>query len=571
MSRCSRFPSSHRPRLPPPPREPRAKLLSVDADPSSVLAGESTEATVRVKSVRGRGELQSRSLLFRLGDPGSDVLASETIPQLQPNHSATVEVDVPIPPGAHGDTPLFACRAKVEDPEECARAKRKTPITVLAPAELEISPANHAFGTHATSTSSANRTFTATNTGDVPTGVLTSGLAGSNPTQFTKSADGCAGAPLGAGASCTLDVAFSPTSTGLLSAEVRVENGPGDTASASLTGTGANPATLAISPSPHDFGARVMGTTSPAQQFTVTNTGGVPSGTIATSIGGDDPDQFTKSSDLCHNQTLGPGGSCTLDVAFAPTSRGGLSASVQASATPGGAASAALSGVGQAPANLQLTPASHDFGNVLQGTNSHPKQFTLTNTGDQAASITSYNVSSVPTRFGIGNITCGFTLPGGDSCTIDVVFGTAASDTGAFTGTLNVTATVGGSQNASLSGTAVTTAASLTITPPNFQSDTGLGEGAQQSIPLTLRNTGAADTGPVTYGHNVVFGNVVASHVFEPPLGGIPGCGSVIRGGEECVVYLGLRALAGGAPDWEATLNASASPGGSVTGTWTGP
>ena len=175
---------------------PRAKLLSVDADPSSVLAGESTEATVRVKSVRGRGELQSRSLLFRLGDPGSDVLASETIPQLQPNHSATVEVDVPIPPGAHGDTPLFACRAKVEDPEECARAKRKTPITVLAPAELEISPANHAFGTHATSTSSANRTFTATNTGDVPTGVLTSGLAGSNPTQFTKSADGCAGAPL---------------------------------------------------------------------------------------------------------------------------------------------------------------------------------------------------------------------------------------------------------------------------------------------------------------------------------------------------------------------------------------
>ena len=45
--------------------------------------------------------------------------------------------------------------------------------------------------------------------------------------------------------------------------------------------------------------------TTPAQTFTVTNTGGVATGTIATSVTGTDPGQFPKSADNCNGQTLG--------------------------------------------------------------------------------------------------------------------------------------------------------------------------------------------------------------------------------------------------------------------------
>ena len=154
----------------------------------------------------------------------------------------------------------------------------------------------------------------------VPSGTIATSVAGADAGQFTKSADNCNGQTLAPGASCTVDAAFAPTAVGAKAASLQASACPGGTARRRLRGTGATPANLTIAPTPHDFGTHATRPTSPAQTFTVTNTGGVPSGTIATVVDGRRPGQFAKSADNCDGQALGAGGHCTVDRAFAPTS-----------------------------------------------------------------------------------------------------------------------------------------------------------------------------------------------------------------------------------------------------------
>ena len=206
-----------------------------------------------------------------------------------------------------------------------AAHRRRSPAPGADPGQPDDLADPHGFGTHATGTTSPAQTFTVTNTGGVPAGRSHRG-GRRRPGQFTKSADNCNGQTLAPGASCTVDGAFAPTSVGAKAASLEASATPGGTASAALTGTGQTPANLTISPSPQGFGTHATGTTSPAQTFTVTNTGGVPSGTVATSLIGADPGQFTKSADTCNGQTLAPGASCTVDGAFAPTSVGAKAA-----------------------------------------------------------------------------------------------------------------------------------------------------------------------------------------------------------------------------------------------------
>jgi hypothetical protein len=195
--------------------------------------------------------------------------------------------------------------------------------------------------------------------------------------------------------------------------------------------------------------------------------GGVPSGAISTPLGGADASQFSKSNDGCNGQTLGPGATCTLDVAFAPTASGAKAATVAATATPGDTATAALAGNGQAPAHLTVTPAPFDFGNVLQGTDSPTQTFTVTNTGEQStADLDGVLDQGGGSRFQIQpSSTClaGAPLAGGESCTVDILFHPGASETGTFTATLSFSASPGGSVSSDLSGTAVTVPASLGV------------------------------------------------------------------------------------------------------------
>src|SRR5207253_2131251 len=132
---------------------------------------------------------------------------------------------------------------------------------------------------------------------------------------------------LAIGATCTINVTFTPTATGSRSAtrsEARRAGNDPQTAGVSCTGT----KIPSLSPSPvPDFGGQNVGTTSAAKVVTLSN----PSGTALTitSIGF----TGTSSGDVGHtNQspispsTLAANATCTINVTFTPTATGSRSA-----------------------------------------------------------------------------------------------------------------------------------------------------------------------------------------------------------------------------------------------------
>jgi hypothetical protein len=112
--------------------------------------------------------------------------------------------------------------------------------TATNPATLSISgPALIGGFTAVVPPATASGTFTVTNGGDLPSGTITSSITQSVANTFVIANDGCTGNVLAAGATCTLDVVFSPQdgSTGLQIGIVSVSASPGGSASTGLAGT----------------------------------------------------------------------------------------------------------------------------------------------------------------------------------------------------------------------------------------------------------------------------------------------------------------------------------------------
>ena len=147
------------------------------------------------------------------------------------------------------------------------------------------------------------------------------------------------------------------------------------------------PPKLKINITETDFGTHAIGVRSMDEAYVVTNTGGSRSGTLATTLIGADPGEFTKLSDGCNGRTLIAGASCTVKVAAEPTEarlkadpETPLFATLRVGATSGGFVTAALSAQGTSPVTLEVTP-THDFGEVVFGAVSAPHEFTVKNTG----------------------------------------------------------------------------------------------------------------------------------------------------------------------------------------------
>src|SRR5262245_18272496 len=80
-------------------------------------------------------------------------------------------------------------------------------------------------------------------------------------------------------------------------------------------------AMLGISPGDHTFAALAAGETSTAFEFTITNDGGQPTGTITATLS--DDVNFSVSGTGCVGTTLAAGAQCTIAVQFTPTGEPG--------------------------------------------------------------------------------------------------------------------------------------------------------------------------------------------------------------------------------------------------------
>jgi len=289
---------------------------------------------------------------------------------------------------------------------------------------------------------------------------------------------------ISAGQSAQATVTFSPTTAGAASGSIAiVSNDPTNpTLNIPLSGTGSAAPTgqLSASPTSLSFGSVAIGS-SPTQQVTLTNTGNavVQISNISPSGAG-----FAVSG-LTAPATLNPSQTATLTVSFAPAAVGSVTGSVVVTSNANGSPlTIALSGTG-AQAGLSVTPASFNFGSVVEG-QTKSQSFAVANTG--TATLTISQIAANGSGFSISGLNAPATIAAGQSTTFNALFAPTAA--GSLSGSVVISSNAPNSPNAvALSGTGVAASATLSANPTSV-SFTGINVGSSSSKTVTITNSG---------------------------------------------------------------------------------
>jgi len=227
---------------------------------------------------------------------------------------------------------------------------------------------------------------------------------------------------LAAGASCGIDVTFTPTATGSRTGTLTINDSDSNSPQiVNLTGTGSDVKLSLYYPGLNSFGTKPINSNT-TKNVTFTNIGTVPINITSVQVIGN----FSQTN-TC-GSAVAPGVECTFKVTFTPTSTGGLYGNLAINDTDVGSPHMVhLAGTGQAAA---YSPSALTFPGVPVGTSSSPLLVTLTNKG-----TVFLNVVSIVTY---GNFSqtnnCGTGLAIGAKCTVKVTF--TPTITGQQTGTL---------------------------------------------------------------------------------------------------------------------------------------
>jgi hypothetical protein len=153
------------------------------------------------------------------------------------------------------------------------------------------------------------------------------------------------GSTLAPSATCTVAVVFAPIRAGASTTKLTIGGFPGAEVSVPLTGVGVLMSGLTFDPLTKDFDVTSVGSASPQASFILTNTGDAKTGILKLDLLGSGADAFVVDSDSCTSFELAAHVSCSVIVHFAPLATGLISATLGASATPGGVTAVTLSGV----------------------------------------------------------------------------------------------------------------------------------------------------------------------------------------------------------------------------------
>jgi hypothetical protein len=305
----------------------------------------------------------------------------------------------------------------------------------------------------------------------------------------TGAAGGTCGTSLAGGATCTINVVFSPTMTGSVNGTLSITGSvPVSGSPVALSGTGTPPApTASVSPNPLAFGNVPVGTTSSAKALTVTNTTGgsvaLTGGTFT--FGALSPQPFSRPAGAAGGTcgaTLAFGASCTINIVFTPGSPAPFSSTLTvayAGATVSGSP-VTLTGTGvPVVQSATLTPAtwSPTETRTCPGTGlqalacaTGPSQgFTLTNTGNVpltgilqgtlgGTSPADYSIVPLLSTCGPtggGQVASTTTLAPGGTCVVTVQFRARLSDPANSVRSATISVKdVAGTQSSALTGLA---------------------------------------------------------------------------------------------------------------------
>ena len=228
-----------------------------------------------------------------------------------------------------------------------------------APA-VSLSPTSLAFSSQQINTASPAQSVTVTNSGSAPLTISSISNTGTNPGDFNQS-NTCPIGPstLAAGGSCTISVSFAPSAAGTQTASLGItDDAASSSQSVAMTGTGTTTPVpgAGLSPTNLTFPSQTVGSTSPAQPVTLTNTGNAPLMISGISLGGANPTEFGQTTTCpLTPATLVAGANCVVNVTFTPAVAGSRTGSLSvADNAAGSPQNVALNGTG-ASAGVYLT------------------------------------------------------------------------------------------------------------------------------------------------------------------------------------------------------------------------
>ena len=421
-------------------------------------------------------------------------------------------------------------------------------------AYLGNSPSTLSFGSAAVGSASAAMTVTVRSSNSASLSGVSVSLSG----DFSRSGGTCA-ASLAAGTSCSIAVTFSPTTLGARSGTLSIAHAGTPTPVAialSGSGSGNAAAVASVAPASLAFASTMLGSTSAAQNVTLSNSGNA----VLTlgSIASDSADFVIAGGTCAAGAMVAAGSNCIVSVAFKPSAVGARAGTLNiAHNAAGGSLAVALSGIGAAAAaapTATLSATSLSFGSIIVGASSNAQSVTLSNSGNAPLVLGTVTAGG---DFALGNGTCvaAASIAAQSSCTASILFTPAMA--GARSGTLTITHNAaGGSSAVSLAGTGVAATPSIALSPASlaFSQTVGTTSVAQT---VTISNAGTAAL--VISG--ITIGGAQASE-FAQTAGTTCAAGGSVAPSASCVMRLSFTPAATGARS--ATLaithNAPGSP-----------
>jgi Abnormal spindle-like microcephaly-assoc'd, ASPM-SPD-2-Hydin len=408
-----------------------------------------------------------------------------------------------------------------------------------------VMPANVAFTqTPAVGTASQPIDVQVANTGSLPLAVTSIAMGGTDAGDFSET-DNCVAPPasaVAAGATCTVNVVFTPQAAGAERTAVMTiyANVYGGQLTVDLSGTGmAATGAVTLNPSLVSFEPVEVGATSAPLPVTVNNS--TSAAVAVSSIAATAP--FSISSNACGTSSLAANTSCQVEVEFAPTVAGAATGLLTLS-DAAGTQTVELTGTGQAPPTDILNPATLTFAATAEGQLSAAQAVTITNTGDLA--LTGISVTASAQFTATSNFAT--QIAAHSIGTVNVQF--VPTQLGAVSGTLTVTDALR-MQTVTLSGTGVT-APTLSVNPASLtftNQQPGVASAAQTT---TVTNNGGA---PLANVGLAITGPAAASYSIPSTT-----CGALLNNGASCAVQVVFTPNATGAI--AATLNISSSTQG---------
>jgi hypothetical protein len=318
---------------------------------------------------------------------------------------------------------------------------------------LIASPA--VFGPHRVGAAAgAPQTVTITNTSSGSVKLGAAAIAGANAADFAVTADTCSNTTIDAGESCTANVTFKPGAAGERLATLRFD---GDDLSVLLSGTGTAPI-LGFGPGVTSipFGSQRIGTTMP-HPVVITNDGTASLTVGGATLAGKDAADLAIAANGCIGLALPPGGTCTIEVAFTPTSVGAKTAELRVVDDAAGSPHVLpITGTGTAPVPV-LSGSSLTFAPQKVGTMSESQIVSVGNMGTATLLVGSVKTDGASaSEFQVSGC-AGANVAPGSACVVNIRFAPTAD--GARDATLLIADDMGGVHSVDLHGMGLTTAA----------------------------------------------------------------------------------------------------------------